>query len=151
VNELPALPLAEWDSTRATLRLFIQIVGKIRLALAPPKNHWWHVVLYVSPRGLTTGAMPSGDTTFELEFDFVDHALVARTQDGPIETLPLRDGLSVAALHEQLFALLGRLRIDVDILAQSYGDPTPIPFATDLEDASYDRARLRGLRRLVRR
>jgi hypothetical protein len=138
VNDLPALPLAEWDATRVTLRLFIQIVGKVRLALAPPKNHWWHVVLYVTPRGLTTGPMPSGDTTFELEFDFLDHALVARTQDGPIETLPLHDGLSVAAFYEQLFALLGRLRIDVDILAQSYGDPTPIPFATDVEDASYD-------------
>jgi hypothetical protein len=138
VNDLPALPLSEWDATRVTLRLFIQIVGKIRLALTPPKNHWWHVVLYVTPRGLTTGPMPGGETTFELEFDFLDHVLVARTQDGPIETLPLHDGLSVAAFYEQLFALLGRLRIDVDILARSYGDPTPIPFATDLDDASYD-------------
>ncbi len=138
MNELPALPLAEWDATRVTLRLFIQIVGKVRLALAPPKNHWWHVVLYVTPRGLTTGPMPSGHTTFELDFDFVDHALVVRTERGELERLHLRDGLSVAAFYEQLFALLGRLGIDVDILAQSYGDPTPIPFTTDVEDASYD-------------
>jgi hypothetical protein len=139
VNQLPPLPLADWDATRVTLRLFIQIVGKIRLALSPPKNHWWHVVLYVTPRGLTTGPMPSGATVFELEFDFVDHALVARTQRGEIERLPLRDGLSVAAFYEQLFALLGRLGIDVTILARSYGDPTPIPFADDVTDASYDR------------
>jgi hypothetical protein len=140
VNDFPALRLSEWDATRVTLRLFIQIVGKVRVALAPAKNHWWHVVLYVTPRGLTTGAMPSGDTTLELEFDFVDHALVARTERGEVERLPLRDGLSVAAFYEQLFALLGRLGIDVDILAQFYGDPTPIPFATDDQDASYDSA-----------
>jgi len=138
VNDFPALRLSEWDATRVTLRLFIQIVGKVRLALAPAKNHWWHVVLYVTPRGLTTGAMPSGDTTLELEFDFVDHALVVRTERGEVERLPLRDGLSVAAFYEQLFSLLARLGIDVDILAQSYGDPTPIPFATDDQDASYD-------------
>jgi Family of unknown function (DUF5996) len=138
MNELPALPLAEWDATRVTLRLFVQIVGKVRLALAPAKNHWWHVVLYVTPRGLTTGAMPSGDTTLELEFDFVDHALVVLTERGEVERLPLRDGLSVAAFYEQLFSLLARLGIDVDILAQSYGDATPIPFTTDDQDASYD-------------
>jgi hypothetical protein len=139
MNRLPPLPVEDWDATRVTLRLFIQIVGKIRLALAPPKNHWWHVVLYVSPRGLTTGPMPSGDGTFELEFDFVDHALVARTGRGQGERLPLRDGLSVADFYKQLFALLRGLGSDVSILAQSYGDPTPIPFADDVTHASYDR------------
>ena len=138
VNALPPLAYEEWNATRVTLRLFIQIAGKIRLALAPPKNHWWHVVLYVTPRGLTTGLMPSGKTVFALDFDFVDHELVVRTDSGQVETIPLRDGLSVAAFHEQLFALLARLGIDVDILAQSYGDPTPVSFADDLTDASYD-------------
>ena len=138
MNQLPPLPLADWDATRITLRLFIQIVGKIRLALAPPRNHWWHVVLYVTPRGLTTGPMPSDGAAFEIEFDFVDHALVVRTQDGQVERLPLHNGLSVAAFYEQLFARLGRLGIDVSILPQSYGDPTPIPFADDVTDASYD-------------
>jgi hypothetical protein len=138
MNGLPPLPLEEWDETRVTLRLFIQIVGKIRLALAPPRNHWWHVVLYVTPRGLTTGLMRSGEVGFELEFDFVDHDLVVRTERGQVDKLPLRDGLSVAEFYERLFVLLAGLGIDVSILAQSYGDPTPIPFAEDVTDASYD-------------
>jgi hypothetical protein len=138
VNALPPLAYEEWNATRVTLRLFLQIVGKIRLALAPPKNHWWHVVLYVTPRGLTTGLMPSRAAAFALDFDFVDHELVVRTDSGQVETIPLRDGLSVAAFHEQLFTLLARLGIEVEILAQSYGDPTPVPFADDLTDASYD-------------
>jgi hypothetical protein len=138
VNALPPLAYEEWDATRVTLRLFLQIVGKIRLALAPPKNHWWHVVLYVTPRGLTTGLMPSAAATFALDFDFVDHELIVRTDSGQVEAIPLRDGLSVAAFHEQLFALLARLGIDLDILAQSYGDPTPVQFADDRTDASYD-------------
>jgi Family of unknown function (DUF5996) len=138
VSELPPLPFEEWNATRVTLRLFIQIVGKIRLALAPPKNHWWHVVFYVTPRGLTTGLMPSDGGPFAIDFDFLDHDLVVRTDSGQVETIPLRDGLSVAAFHEQLFALLARLGIDVEILAESYGDPTPVSFVDDVEDASYD-------------
>jgi uncharacterized protein DUF5996 len=138
MNELPRLDLTEWDATRLTLRLYCQIVGKIRLALAAPKNHWWHVVFYASPRGLTTGPMASGTTLFELEFDFVDHALVLRTREGQVERIQLRDGLSVAQFYEQLFGLLGRLGIEVEILAKSYGDPTSVPFAEDETDASYD-------------
>jgi hypothetical protein len=138
VNILPPLPYEEWNATRVTLRLFIQIVGKIRLALAPPKNHWWHVVLYVTPRGLTTGLMPSGAGAFAIDFDFVDHELVVRREDGRVEAITLRDGLSVATFYENLFALLARLGVDVEILAQSYGDPTPISFADDMNDASYD-------------
>jgi hypothetical protein len=135
---LPELPFDAWDPTRKTLRLYIQIVGKIRLALAPPRNHWWHVVLYVTPRGLTTGLMPSSAGPFAIDFDFVDHELVVRTEDGRVESIPLRDGLSVAAFYEQFFGLLARLGVDVEILAQSYGDPTPIGFADDVGDASYD-------------
>jgi hypothetical protein len=135
---LPELPFDEWDPTRKTLRLYLQIVGKIRLALAPPKNHWWHVVFYVTPRGPTTGLMPSGAGAFAIDFDFVDHELVVRVENGRVESIPLRDGLSVSAFHERLFALLERLGIDVEILAHSYGDPTPIPFAEDSADASYD-------------
>jgi hypothetical protein len=138
VNILPPLAYEEWNATRVTLRLFIQIVGKIRLALAPPKNHWWHVVLYVTPRGLTTGLMPSGAGAFAIDFDFVDHELVVRREDGRVEAITLRDGLSVATFYENLFALLARLGVDVEILAQSYGDPTPISFADDMNDASYD-------------
>jgi Family of unknown function (DUF5996) len=138
VTGLPPLAFEEWNATRVTLRLFLQMVGKIRLALAPPRNHWWHVVFYVTPRGLTTGLMPTSAGAFAIDFDFVDHELVVRTDRGQVETIALRDGLSVAAFYEQLFALLARLRIEVEILAQSYGDPTPISFTDDMNDASYD-------------
>src|SRR5712692_10279445 len=75
----PRLPLDEWDDTRTTLQLWTQMVGKTRLALAPMQNHWWQVTLYVTARGLGTSPMPYGERTLELEFDFIDHALVART------------------------------------------------------------------------
>ena len=78
----PALPLAEWRDTYATLHMWTQIVGQTRLALAPMENHWWQVSLYVTPRGLTTSAMPCGERSLEVEFDFIDHALVLRASDG---------------------------------------------------------------------
>jgi hypothetical protein len=134
---LPELPFEEWDPTRATLRLYLQIVGKIRLASAPPKNHWWHVPFYLTTRGIGTHPMRNGATIFEIEFDFVGHELVVRTSERA-EKLALHDGLSVADFYRELFALLRRLGIDLEILAQSYGDQTPIPFADDEADASYD-------------
>ena len=134
---LPELPFEEWDPTRATLRLYLQIVGKIRLASAPPKNHWWHVPFYLTTRGVGTHPMRNGATTFEIEFDFVDHELVVRTSERA-DKLALRDGLSVAEFYRELLALLRRLGIDLEILAQSYGDETPIRFADDEADASYD-------------
>jgi hypothetical protein len=138
MSQLPPLSYDEWNETRATLRLFIQIVGKIRLALAPPKNHWWHVPLYVTSRGLTTGPMPSGAERLEIDFDFLEHALVVRTSRGEVERVPLRDGLTVAAFYEQLFELLRRLGIDLEILARSYGDPEPVSFPEDQAHAAYD-------------
>ena len=146
---LPELPFDAWDPTRRTLRLYLQIVGKIRLALAPPRNHWWHVVFYVTPRGLTTGLMPSTAGQFAIDFDVVDHELVVRTDSGHVETIPLRDGLSVAAFHEQLFALLVRLGIEVEILARSYGDPAPVSFADDVTDSSYDADAVRRFWRIL--
>jgi hypothetical protein len=135
---LPELPFEEWNPTRATLRLYLQIVGKISLASAPPKNHWWHVTFLPTPRGVSTHLMRNGPTAFEIVFDFIDHELVVRTADGRIEKLPLRDGLSVAEFYGELFALFGKLGIELEILAESYGDPTPVPFPDDEADASYD-------------
>src|SRR3954462_4707128 len=89
VAEWPALPLAAWQDTYATLHRWTQIVGKTRLALAPMQNHWWQVVLYLTSRGLVTSPMPIGDRTLDIEFDFLDHQLVARTSDGDTGTLPL--------------------------------------------------------------
>src|SRR5919204_4636180 len=95
--DLPELPLESWESTKDTLHLWAQIVGKIRLASTAPRNHWWHVPLYVDVRGLTTRPMraPSG-VAFSIDFDFVDHRLVVRTSDGATESFALADGLSVA-------------------------------------------------------
>src|SRR5688572_33234646 len=78
----PSLPLEEWKDTCATLHMWTQVVGKVRLAQTPLVNHWWNVPLYVSARGLTTTAMPYGDTFVEMEFDFVDHNLVIKASDG---------------------------------------------------------------------
>jgi Family of unknown function (DUF5996) len=135
---LPELPFEAWDPTRATLRLYLQIVGKIQLASAPPKNHWWHVTFVVTARGIATHLMRSGATAFQIEFDFIDHEVVVRTADGRVENLLLRDGLSVADFYRGVFELFGKLGIDVEILSRSYGDPEPIAFPDDQIDAAYD-------------
>jgi len=75
----PRLPLADWQDTRDTLHMWMQIVGKTRLALSPRQNHWWHVPLYVSARGLTTTPIPYGSRAFQVEFDFIDHRLTIET------------------------------------------------------------------------
>jgi len=139
-HELPSLPLEEWEETRDTLHLWVQIVGKVRLASAAPRNHWWHVPLYVDVRGLTTRRMHgAGGVTFEIGFDFVDHRLVVRTSSGAVESFELRDGLSVAEFDASLHALLADLGIDVAIREEPYGVPMTTPFAEDHEHASYDR------------
>src|SRR6476620_1555059 len=71
----PELPWRDWGPTMSTLHMWLQIVGKVRLALASPLNHWWHVPLYVTARGLTTSPIPYGDGEFQVDFDFVDHQL----------------------------------------------------------------------------
>src|SRR5690349_23282356 len=82
----PPLPLAEWEPTRATLHMWTQIVGKVRLALAPLVNHWWSVVLYVNSRGLTTSAIPCGERALEIQFDFLKHVLEVKVSDGSLRT-----------------------------------------------------------------
>src|SRR5438067_829957 len=83
----PALPVEAWQDTAATLQLWTQIVGKVRLALSPPVNHWWHVALYVTARGLTTSPIPYGTRTFQIDFDFLDHQLRITTSDGASQTM----------------------------------------------------------------
>src|SRR6202521_3660436 len=96
-NSWPDLPTAAWRETYATLQLWTQIVGKIRLARSPWLNHSWHVALYVSARGLTTSPIPDGTRSFQIDFDFIDHALRISTSDGASRQLPLT-GQSVASL-----------------------------------------------------
>ena len=129
----PELPLSAWKETYATLHLWTQIVGKIRLALAPQVNHWWNTPLYVTARGLTTSAMPYAGRTFEVVFDFVDHRLVIETSDGRGETLPLSP-MTVAEFYAEFISRLKRLDIDVHIWAMPCEIEDAVPFdhaATD--------------------
>jgi hypothetical protein len=133
----PALPLNDWIDTFETLHLWTQIVGKTRLALAPMQNHYWHVTLYVSPRGLTTSPIPCGTRTFDVEFDFVDHTLVVRTSTGDMRSFPLA-GKSVAGFYNEYFALLESLDIHVHIWPVPSEIPNPTRFPDDKAHASYD-------------
>ena len=134
----PALPLDSWQDTYATLHMWTQIVGKTRLALAPMVNHWWQVPLYVTTRGLTTTPMPCGGRTFEAEFDFFDHVLALRRNDGATRTLRLAPR-SVADFYREYMALLKSLELDVRIRPVPVEVVTAIPFEEDREHSSYDR------------
>ena len=136
-QDWPALPLEEWEDTRATLHMWTQIVGKVRLAQTPLVNHWWNVPLYVSARGLTTTAMPYGSTFFEMEFDFLDHTLNIKCSDGAMRTLKL-EPKSVAAFYEETMAALDDLGLSVRIWKMPVEIPDPIPFDQDHHHQSYD-------------
>jgi hypothetical protein len=135
----PLPPLSEWADTKQTLHLWAQIVGKVRMASSPPRNHWWHVPLYVTVRGLTTRRLHGADgSSFEIDFDFLEHRLVVRTDRGELETFPLRDGLSVSEFDTKLHATLQALGIDVPIREIPFGVPVTTPFTSDREHASYE-------------
>ena len=138
----PELPYAAWKDTRDTLHLWTQAVGKVRLALTPWLNHSWHVVLYVTARGLTTSPIPWKSGSFQIDFDFLDHVLWIRTSDGHFRQLMLlpasRPPISVAEFYEDLMIALRELGIAVAI------DPMPceiaecVPFDKDTAHAAYD-------------
>jgi len=134
----PALPLASWQDTCATLHLWTQIVGKVRLALTPPINHWWHVPLYVNARGLTTSAIPWRGSAFDLQFDFIEHALVLHLASGEIKSIPLAPR-PVADFYRELMEMLRASGIGVKIWKMPVEIPDPIPFDRDFVHAAYDR------------
>jgi len=123
-NTWPELVLEEWQDTLATLHMWTQIVGKIRLELTPLVNHWWNVPLYVSARGLTTSPMPYRDRIFEIEFDFIDHKLRIDCSDGALTTLDLRPQ-AVADFYKELMDALNALDIDVKIWTMPVEVPSP--------------------------
>jgi hypothetical protein len=133
----PALPLESWKDTRATLHMWTQIVGKVRLALTPLVNHWWNVPLYLGARGLTTSLIPYRDAAFELYFDFIDHQLALSTSDGSRRTLPLLSR-SVADFYGEVMRMLRSAGIEVKIWPVPVEIPDPIPFEEDRVHASYD-------------
>jgi hypothetical protein len=136
-NVWPELSYPGWRDTAATLQLWTQIVGKVRLRLTPWLNHSWQVPLYVSARGLTTSAMPAGNEILEIEFDFVEHRLVARTSRGDSRTLALT-ARSVAEFYAQVIDLLADIGVPVTINGMPSEISDPIPFAEDRLHASYD-------------
>lgn len=138
--QFPPLPIEEWEETKNTLHLFLQIVGKVKLALFPKMNHWWHVPFYVSVRGLTTGPIPYKDMIFEMEFNFRDsgHILRIETSEGGLKTVPLKR-LSVAEFYGKVFLSLEELGIVVEIKPVPYDIPGMTePFPSDHQHASYD-------------
>jgi hypothetical protein len=133
----PSLPLAEWQDTLATLHRWVQIVGKTRLALAPPINHWWHVTLYLTSRGLTTSPMPYGNRTVEVELDFIDHNLLVRTGDGATRAIALVPR-TVAEFYREYLALLDSLGFRIMIRPVPNEMEDAIPFPQDHQHRFYD-------------
>ena len=134
----PALPYAEWKDTCATLHMWTQIVGKVRLALSPWMNHSWHVTLYLTARGLTTSPIPHGSRVFEIEFDFIDHRLLVTDNDGSRRELPLQPR-SVAEFYSMTMSILDELDLSVQINTTPNELPEPIPFERDQVHRAYDR------------
>jgi hypothetical protein len=133
----PSLPLDAWSDTYATLHLWTQIVGKVRLAQSPWLNHSWHVTLYVTARGLTTSPVPHGDRTFQIDFDFVDHRLVIQSSDGPSRMLALQPK-SVAAFYHELMQALQDMDLAVRIVTKPNEVSDPIDFDIDDRHHAYD-------------
>ena len=151
---LPKLHLVDWRPTKDTLHLYCQIVGKVRLATTPPRNQWWNAPLYVDVRGLTTRRLHHKDTTFQIDFDFVDHSLNVRTADGRTQTFALADGVPVADFDARLHEALRELGVDVDdqgaAVRRAHDDTVPRRPGARVVGSRRDRA-LRPHPRLVRR
>jgi hypothetical protein len=150
MTHFPELRIADWRDTYATLQLYTQIVGKIRLALTPKMNEWWNVTLYLTPRGLTTSAMPFGERTLSIDFDFIDHLVIIRDSDGNVRPLPLTP-TPVCDFHDALFAALAAIDVRVRIGRAPQECPVSTSFADDREHASYDAASVNAFWQALRR
>jgi hypothetical protein len=139
VEMFPAMPLAAWSDTKDTLHRFLQVVGKIRLATGPRRNHWWHVAFHLTGRGVTTRPTGgrAGVPVFTVDFDFVDHRVAAHTLTGRSVSFPL-PGQSVASFHRELTDALRHLGVEVSIRAEPFDLPDLTPFAQDTGHAAYD-------------
>ncbi len=136
-TDWPPLPYSEWGDTCATLHMWTQIIGKIRMQQSPWINHSWHVPLYLTSRGLTTSPIPHGNRTFDIQFDFIDHRLPIRTSDGQVRSVELRPQ-TVAEFYSSVFSALRDLDLQVSIRPVPNEVESPIPFPEDREHAAYD-------------
>jgi hypothetical protein len=146
----PELRIAEWRDTYATLHLYAQIVGKIRLALTPKTNQWWNVPLYVTTRGLTTSPMSYGERTLSIDFDFIDHLLRIQDSDAHVRTLVLAPR-PVCDFHDALFTELAAIDVRVPISEAPQECPVTTPFRDDREHATYDGAQAHRVWQALRR
>lgn len=137
-EKYPALSLEDWQETNDTVHMWTQIVGKIRLVQTPLTNQWWNVPLYVSPRGLTTSAVPYEDKSFSIDFDFLSHKLIVQTSFNDGFSFDL-EPMTVADFYEKLFGKLKENGIEVEIKAVPDELEKPIPFSEDTTHKSYDR------------
>ncbi|MEO1050975.1 MAG: DUF5996 family protein [Bacteroidota bacterium] len=127
-DQFPPLPLEAWEDSKITLHLWLQIIGKIKLDLMPKRNHWWNITFHVSSKGLTSGPIPHEKGSFHFEFDFLSHRLEVATSWGSSESFELKNGLTVAAFHQQVFSILENLGIKAEIVAVPYDHPCEEPF-----------------------
>ena len=136
-ERFPPLPYLPWARSKLTLHLFLQIVGKLRLALTHEKAHWWNVTLHPTACGLSTGPIAYGGSILDIEFDFLQHLLRIRTSRGGQAEFHLKD-TSVAAFYNRLFAELKSLGVEAKILARPFDNVGELPFAKDHDNAHYD-------------
>jgi len=134
---LPALPFDSWKDTLATLHMWAQIVGKVRLKLCPLVNHWWNVPFYVTARGMTTSAMPYERRALEVQFDFIAHKILIETSEGRVVAMAM-EPQSVADFYKKFMAVLGELGVSVHIRTTPCEIPNPIPFEQDHVHSAYD-------------
>jgi len=144
----PALPQSQWSESCATLQLWTQIVGKVRLALTPPVNHTWNVTLYPTVRGLTTSLMPHGERMLQIDFDFLDHLLLLQTSDGGQATVALRP-MTVAAFYGEVMEALDGLGTPVRIWRMPVEIAQAVPFDQDFIHQAYDREYVQRFWRLL--
>jgi hypothetical protein len=134
---LPALPFDSWKDTLATLHMWAQIVGKVRLKLCPLVNHWWNVPFYVTARGMTTSAMPYERRAIEVQFDFIEHKILIETSEGRVIAMAM-EPRSVADFYKKFMAALAELGVSVRIWTMPREIPDPTPFEKDYVHAAYD-------------
>jgi hypothetical protein len=144
----PALPFDSWKDSCATLHMWMQMVGKVRLRLTPLVNHWWNVPLYVTARGLSTSRIPYDGSAFELWFDFLRHQLMLETSDRVLKTIPLAS-CSVADFYWEFMSMLLSAGIEVKIWKMPVEIPDPVPFDQDRAHASYDPERVERFWRIL--
>ncbi|MCA1562097.1 MAG: DUF5996 family protein [Acidobacteria bacterium] len=133
----PPLPLQEWIATRDTLHMWLQVVGKVRLAQAAPINHSWHTTLYITARGLTTSPIPHGERTFQIDLDFFDHRLIIASSEGSVGGLKL-EPQPVASFYRRLMTELEQLGLPVRIAGKPNEVPEAVPFSRDEIHRAYD-------------